>query len=355
MYDKIGKELDAVCIATPEHVHYAASMFFIKRGIHVYCQKPLCHTVNEVRLLTEEAKKHPKVVTQMGHQGHSGSSSAILRDWGLAETIGPVREVVAYSRKNYWSDKPLAAPSEPPKTLNWDLWLNRAAKIPFSESFMNRNWIRYSHFSGCVGDMGAHILDPAYYALDLRVPLSVHADVPKRHIEDSLPKAGVITWEFGARGNKPPVTMKYYLGPDIPYPRPKHLEEKRKCSALNSGSFMIGEEASIMAGSHSQGARIVPEAKMKELPRPPQKAFRCKGKNHFQNFTLACKGEDKAMSSFDYAGPLSEIIVLGDIALMHPGKKLLWDSEKLKITNDEAADKSLFMRRLHPRDDMKWI
>ena len=117
---------------------------------------------------------------------------------------------------------------------------------------------------------------------------------------------------------------------------------------------MVGEHASIMAGSHSQGGRIIPESVMKETPKPPEAAFRCKGRTHFDNWTLACKGEDTAMSPFEYAGPLSEIIVLGDIALLHPGRKLLWDSKNMKITNDEAADKSLFMRRLAPRDYMNW-
>ena len=353
MFDRIGDEIDAVCIATPEHNHCSISMAAIRRGKHVYCQKPLCHTVNEVRLLTEESKKHPKVVTQMGHQGHSSRSSAMLRDWGLADSIGPIREVVAYSRKNYWIDKPLAPSSEPPKTLNWDLYLNRAEDIPFSTSYMNREWIRYSHFSGAVGDMAAHIFDPAYYALDIRIPLSVRAEVNTPAYPGSLPRSGVITWEFGARGEKPPVTLKYYLGLDIEFPWPKHLEKDR--TEITSGSVMIGEDASIMAGSHSQGSRIIPEVVMKETPRPPKVAMRCKGQSHFENWTLACKGEDTAMSPFEYAGPLSEFIILGDVALLNPGKTLLWDAEQMKITNDEAANQSLFMRRIAPRDNMNWI
>ncbi len=352
MFDKIGKDIDAVLIATPEHNHYTIATYAIRHGKHVYCQKPLCHTVNEVRLLTEEAKKHPKVVTQMGNQGHSGASSAMLRDWGQANAVGPIREVVCYSTKNYWIDKPVVEGSEVPKTLDWDLYLNRAEAIPFSTSYMNREWIRYTHFSGAVGDMAAHIFDPAYYALDLRIPLSVRADVKTPAYPGSLPRSGVITYEFGARGEMPPVTLKYYLGDDIEFPHPKHLERERR--GITSGSVMVGEHASIMAGSHSQGARIIPESVMKETPRPPQVAFRCKGRTHFDNWTLACKGEDKAMSSFDYAGPLSEIIVLGDIALLHPGRTLKWDAENMKITNDEEADKSLFMRRIAPRDHMNW-
>ncbi|MCP4258927.1 MAG: Gfo/Idh/MocA family oxidoreductase [Planctomycetes bacterium] len=352
MFDKIGKDIDAVLVATPEHSHYAISVYAIRRGKHVYCQKPLCHTVNEVRLLAEEAKKHKNVVTQMGNQGHSGLSSAMLRDWGQAGAVGPIREVHAYSRKNYWIDKPLVKGSIVPETLDWNLYLNRAEEIPFSTSYMNREWIRYSHFSGAVGDMAAHILDPAYYALDLRVPLSVRAEVNTPAYPGSLPRSGVITWEFAARGKMPPVSMKYYLGLDIESPWPKHLEAGRR--EITSGSVMVGEHASIMAGSHSQGGRIIPESVMKETPKPPKVALRCKGRTHFDNWTLACKGEDTAMSNFEYAGPLSEIIVLGDIALLHPGRKLLWDSKNMKITNDEAANKSLFMRRLAPRDHLNW-
>ncbi len=256
MFDKIGKDIDAVLIATPEHNHFTISMHAIRRGKHVYCQKPLCHTVNEVRLLTEEAKKYPKVVTQMGHQGHSSRSSAMLRDWGLAESVGKIREVHAYSKKNYWIDKPLVKGSVEPATLDWNLYLNRAELIPFSTSYMNREWIRYSHFSGAVGDMAAHIFDPAYYALDLQVPLSVRAEVNTPAYPGSLPRSGVITWEFGARGSKPAVSMKYYLGTDIEFPWPKHLEKGR--TPITSGSVMVGENASIMAGSLSLGARIIP-------------------------------------------------------------------------------------------------
>ncbi len=352
MFDKIGDEIDAVSVSTPDHVHFAPSMHAIRRGKHVYCQKPLCHTINEVRLLTEEAKKHPKVVTQMGHQGHSSENSAQLRDWGLADSIGPIREVVAYSRKNYWTDTPLTRERISPKTLDWNLYLNRAETIPYRRSYGNRNWIRFTHFSGTVGDMGAHIFDAAYYALDLRIPLSVRAEVNTPAHPGSNPRSGVITWEFAARGDKPPVTLKYYLGEDIDFPRPEHLAEGQAYN--HDGSVLIGEDASILAGSWSGGARIIPDAAMQETPKPPEKAFRCKGRNHYENFTLACKGEDTAMSPFEYAGPLSEIIVLGDIALQHPGKTLVWEAKQMKITNDEAADHSLFMRRIAPRDHINW-
>lgn len=355
MFDKIGKEIDAVCIATPEHNHYTISMYAMRRGKHVYCQKPLCHTVKEVRNLTEEARKFD-VITQMGHQGHSSLSSANIRDWVQDGAIGDVREVIAYSRKNYWTNKPVVTGSTVPDDFDWDLFLNRAEAIPFSDSYMNRNWIDFNHFSGAVGDMAAHIFDAAYYSLDLRFPLSVRADVETPAVPWSLPSGGIITWKFPARGKMPPVTLKYYLGTDVDKgPRPAHLEEGRQASFMESGSVLIGENASIIAGSHSQAGRIIPEATMQEVGRPSGNAFRCKGSSHFENFTLACKGEDKITSPFEYAGPLSEIIVLGDVALMHPNKTLEWDAETMTITNDEAANNSLFMERLNPRDDMDWV
>jgi predicted dehydrogenase len=359
MYDRIGKQIDAIAVATPDHAHFAPSMFAIRRDKHVYCQKPLCRSVNEVRVLTEESRKH-KVITQLGNQGHSTRGVANVRDWVQGGCIGDVREVHAFSWKNYCTLAEPAKGGAIPKTLDWDLWLNRAEKIPFSQSYINRNWIRYSHFSGVVGDMATHILDPAYYALDLGVPVSVMAEVAKPTRSGWTPRSVIITWEFAARGKMPPVTMKYYLGPDIPRPHFKHIEKGRKIPFLQprsrlGGSILVGQHASIMAGEAGEGCRIFPEATMKATKKPPEVAYRGNTGNHWNNWTRAIKGKEKAMSQFDYAGPFAEIVSLGEIASMHPGRKLLWDSKNMRITNDEAANKSTFMRRLAPRDDMKWI
>lgn len=352
MFDKIGNEIDAVMVATPDHARFAAAMTAIRHGKHVYAEKPLCHTVNEVRLLTEEAAKHPKIVTQMGNQGHSSESAAQINDWVEAGAIGPVREVLAYSRKNYWTDKSIAQGRVAPGDLDWNLYLNRAGLVPFSQSYMNREWIRYSHFSGSVGDMGGHTLDAGFYALGLTAPTSVRAEVKTPATAWSMPRAGVITWEFPARGKKPPVAMKYYLGTDIEFPRPTHLDADQKM--IEAGSFLVGEHGSIQAGSHSQGARLIPKALRETTRKPAATAFRCKAKGHSANWILACKGEDRAMSSFDYTGPLSEVVVLGNIALLHPGATLNWDAKRMEITNHEAANRSLFMRRISPRDALGW-
>jgi hypothetical protein len=221
--------------------------------------------------------------------------------------------------------------------------------------------------------MASHLLDPAYYALDLRVPTSVMAEVPEPAPPGWLPEAALITWEFAARGNMPPVVVKYYLGPDLTRPRLKHLEKGRQIPFMArgsrlGGSVLVGEHASIMAEEAFRPSRIFPEEASKATQKPPEVAYRRKAgsrspatdaraaiDDHLQNWAMAIKGEDTAMSQFEYVGPLSEIIVLGDIAAMHPGRKLLWDSENMRITNDEAANRSPFMRRLAPRDQMNWI
>jgi len=356
MFDDIGKDIDGVITATPEHARFAVCMYFIKRGKHVYAQKPLTHTVNEARVLLEESKKH-KVVTQMGNQGHSTRETALIRDWIKAGAIGNVTEVIGYSRKNYWTKVKPVEGGTAPSTLDWNLWLNRAEKIPFSSSYMNREWIRYSHFSGVVGDMATHILDPANYALELGAPLSIEAQVQEKHrgYPGSLPVAGVVTWAFPARGDMPPVTMKYYVGPEIEYPRPKRLEEGRSARFMGSGSVMVGDKASMYAGSHSQSPRIFPETAMKATPKPKAISERNKGGSHEGNWIWAIQNGKQAMSNFKYACPFTETLILGDVALMNPGRKLLWDAKNMKITNDEDANKDMFMRRLAPRDDMKWI
>jgi len=271
--------------------------------------------------------------------------------------IGNVTEVIGYSRKNYWTKVKPVKGGTAPSTLDWNLWLNRAERIPYSSSYMNREWIRYSHFSGVVGDMATHILDPANYALELGSPLSVEAEVQEKHrgFPGSLPVAGVVTWKFSARGDMPPVTMKYYVGPEIKYPRPKRLEEGRKASFMNSGSVMIGDKASMYAGSHSQSPRIFPEAAMKATPKPEAVSERNQGGSHEGNWIWAIQNNKKAMSNFEYACPFTETLILGDVALMNPGRELLWDAKNMKITNDEDANKDMFMRRMAPRDDMNWI
>lgn len=363
MFDDIGDDIDGVYTATPDHARFAVSMFVLKHGIPLYAQKPLCHTVKEVRRLTEESRKR-NVATQMGHQYHTQKDyTQKARDWVLDGAVGKVREVNVYCRKNYPTIQAPVSGAKPPKGLDWNLWLNRAEEIPFSESYLGREWIRYSHFSGLVGDMGSHLLDPAWNALGLESPLSVRADavVPSRLSDGdvhgvALPRAGVVTWEFAARGDMPPVTMRYFLGDGIEFARPKNLEEGRDAEAktvMRSGLVMAGEDASILI-PHGGVASIIPEQVARETPEPPKKTPRPRANNHLDNWTMAIMGEDEVSSPFDYSGPLSEAVVLGDIALTQPGVTLKWDSKNLRFNNNDQANRSPFLQRLNPRDGMDW-
>ncbi|RLA41027.1 MAG: gfo/Idh/MocA family oxidoreductase [Gammaproteobacteria bacterium] len=354
MFDKIGKDIDAVYVATPDHVHFAPTMYAMKRGKHVYTQKPLTHTVNEARLLTKAAAKYD-VITQMGNQGMSREGTALTVDWFRAGLLGPVKQVDAKSY-HYFTEKPLSAISAPPATLDWDLYLNRTASIPFRESY--KRWHNWTHFGNAVGIMGSHALAAPHYALELGAPLSVIAKVEKLAMPGSFPGMGVVTWEFAARGNEPPVTMNYYMGGKKQHEtdaakafgHPKHLEAGRKIP--RSCYCLVGEKCSIM-GSHTGGVRIIPETMMQKNLKCPRVAPRVKG-GHAGSWISACKGEGKTLSSFDWAGPYSEMISLGNVALLHPNVKLLWDSKNMKITNHETANKSPFIRRPN-RDEMNWV
>ena len=345
------KDIDAVVIATPDHTHAVITMAAMAAGKHVFCQKPLTHTVREARLIAEAAKKY-KVQTQMGNQGHSSESIRLLREWIQAGAIGAVREVHA------WSDRPIGKPwyanfavrelpkSFPPvpDTLDWDLWLGPAKDRKYHPAYVPfkwRGWLDYG--TGALGDMGCHILDPAFWALDLGQPTSVQAEV--EHVKPELatevfPISSKITFEFPARGSMPPLKLRWFDG-HFEKPRPQQLEAGRDMP--DSGAVIFGETETILHGSHGAGAmRIIPETRMKAFQRPEKTIERVKG-SHVGDWIRACKDGKPASSNFGYGGPLTEMALLGVIAMRVPGKKLLWDGEAMKFTNSPEAT-----RFVHP-------
>ena len=354
MFDKIGKEIDAVMIATPDHARFAIAMAAIRRGKHVYAEKPLCHTVNEVRLLTEEAAKNPKIVTQMGNQGHSTCQRRADQRLGgsRGDRPGPGGARLLARRTTGPTSRSIEG-STIPDTLDWNLYLNRAGEVPFSESYMNREWIRYRHFSGSVGDMGGHTLDAGYYALGLTAPISVRAEVPVPATPWSMPRAGVITWEFPARGDKPPVTMKYYLGTDIEFPRPKHLDPDRKD---DRGRFLPGRRARIDPGRQPQPGRAAHLPRRCGRPRrrrpPPPSAARPATTPPTGLWPARARTRRCRPSTTRARSPRSSSSATSPCCI--PGATLNWDAAKMEITNHEAANKSLFMRRISPRDQLNW-
>jgi len=333
MLDKEDNKIDAVTVSTPDNLHAVAAMAAIKRGKHVYCQKPLAHDIYEVRALTEWARKY-KVVTQMGIQIHAEPAVKRVAEIIKSGLIGKVRKVDIWSGKNWGGGTRPTESMEVPETLDWDLWLGPAPWRPYHKTYLPGQWRRWWDFgTGTLGDMGCHIIDPVFWALDLRYPLSVEAR-PGPFNDDTYPTATTVTWEFPARGDLPPVTVTWNDGSRRP-PLPDDLESGRKLPS--QGGLYYGDKGTLLAG-HMSNPRLIPEAKMKgfKMPEP----FLGRGENHYQQWIKACKGGPKPTANFDYSGPLSETILFGNVAA-RAGQKLFWDGPNLKVTNMPEANKYL--------------
>ena len=327
------KGIEAVTVSTPDHTHAAASMMAIKMGKHVYCQKPLAHDLHEVRQMTEAAAKH-KVMTQMGTQLHAEGYLRQLVEMIKGGVIGKVRRVDIFSDKDWGGGtRPTDTPAVP-ETLDWDLWLGPAPYRPYHPVYAPGNWRRWWDFgTGTLGDMGCHIIDPAWWALDLRYPTSVEAE-PGPFSDETYPTKTIVKWEFPARGDQPAVTMRWYDGSNRP-PRPKELEEGRELPG--QGGLYYGDKG-VMLAPHGDGARLIPDSRMRGFKAPEQLFER--GISHWQEWIRACKGGPKSLSNFDYAGPLAETILLGNVAAK-AGAKLEWDGEKFEVTNVGKANNYL--------------
>lgn len=338
MLEKMEKQIDAVVVATPDHVHAPAAMMAIKMGKHVYVEKPLTHSVHEARMLTEAARKHG-VATQMGNQGHSGEGCRLICEWIWDGAIGHVREV------HTWTDRPggrwpqgVDRPKEVhdvPATLDWDLWLGPAPWRPYNSIYAPFKWRGWWDFgTGALGDMGCHIIDPAFWALKLTAPTSVEAISTPVNAE-TAPIVSKVDYEFPARGDMPPVKMTWYDG-ELRPTNPEVLEPGRRMGSKNGGTLFVGDKGMLMCGCYGKNPRLIPETKMKEYKRPPKTIPRVEG--HHESWLDACKGGTPASSNFDYSGPLTETVLLGNIAI-RTGRKIYWDAKNLKVTNIEEANK----------------
>jgi len=343
MFDKEHKNIDAVVVSTPDHTHAPAVLSALSLQKHVYCEKPLAHSLAEVRKITETARE-AGVATQMGNQGHSSEHIRLMCEWIWAGAIGEVREVHA------WSDRPsggfafpvaMARPTEEPpvpEELDWDLWLGPAAWRPYHSAYvpaMWRGWIDFG--TGALGDMGCHILDPSFWALKLGAPEWIEANTTHYQPEveaETYPVASIIRFQFPARGAFPPLKLTWFDGGLLP-PRPEDFEPGRQLGG--NGEIIIGDKGKMIHGSHGAGGvRIFPEEKMQAFERPESSLPRSLG--HHLDWINACKGGPPAGSNFDYGGPLTELALLGVLAARLKNRKLVWDSENLKFTNDEEAN-----------------
>lgn len=347
MLDKEGKNLDAITITIPDHMHATVALWAMERGLHVHCQKPLAQSVWECRQLAKAARKY-KVATQMGNQGHSSEEVRMLCEWIWDGAIGDVHEVHCWTNRPVWPqglDRPKDTPPVP-DTLDWDLWVGPSPMRPYHPTYLPFNWRAWIDFgAGALGDMGCHVMDAAFWSLKLKYPVSVEAshsyEVPtmwtRFENKETYPTAEVVHYQFPAREGMVPVKLHWYDGGILPQ-RPDDLEPGRKIP--ESGSIFVGTKGKIMCGTYSENARIIPETKMRAYVRPAKSIPRIENGpgGHEQDWIRACKGGPSASSHFDYSGPFTETVVMGNLAVLNPGKKLEWDGENMKVTNDEEAN-----------------
>ena len=340
MFDEMEKKIDAVVVGTPDHTHTVAAMAAIKRGKHVYCEKPLAHSVGEVRALMKAAREY-KVVTQLGNQGHSYDTIRVFCEWIWDGAIGNVHTIhCGCSAVNSGINNlpRLGVKHDVPPELEWDLWLGRAKKRPYHSFYLPGRWRGWVPFgNGTIGDWVCHVVDPVFWALDLGAPSTVVAEVkdydPKTQ-GDAFPKGDIITFEFPAKAGRGPITLIWHSGTEK-IPRAKELEPDRK--GIDTGAYVYGDKGVIMYGSHGANpVRIIPETAMRAYKSPEQKIPRVKG--HHRDWLRAIREGGKAGSDFSYGGPLTEIAMLGVIALKMPGTKLQWDAANMLFTNCDKAN-----------------
>jgi predicted dehydrogenase len=348
------KDIDAVVVATPDHTHAVIAMAAMERGKHVYVQKPLTHSVHEARVLTEAARQY-KVVTQMGNQGHSGEGIRLLCEWVWDGAIGKVREAHAWTNRPVWPsgievDRPTEV-VDPPPDLDWDLWLGPAKPRPYHPTYHPAKWRAWWDFgTGSLGDMACHIVDPLFWALKLKYPISVEANVSRywhgwfqesEAKNEMFPRSTIVRYRFPAREDMPEVDVTWWDGGLLPA-RPHLLEPDRRLGDKDGGILLIGDGGAIKAGCYGESPRLIPETEMKKYAprRPPKTIARIPegADGHEQDWVRACKGGPPASSNFDYSGPLSETVLMGNLAVRFPERLLLWNGEAMEVTNDKDAN-----------------
>jgi predicted dehydrogenase len=343
MFDEMEKKIDAVVVGTPDHTHAVAAMAAIKRGKHVYCEKPLAHSVGEIRALMKAAQEH-KVVTQLGNQGHSFETIRLLCEWIWDGAIGNVHTVhcgCGSVNSGIGALPRLKQTYDVPADLEWDLWLGPAQERPYCPVYLPGSWRGWVPFgNGTIGDWVCHVVDPVFWALDLGAPKTIQAqakDYDPKTQGDAYPRGDIITFEFPAKDKRGPVTLVWHSGTEK-IPRAKELEPERK--GTDTGAYVYGDKGVIMYGSHGAGGvRIIPETAMKAYTLPEKKIPRVK--EHHDDWLRAIREGRKAGSDFSYGGPLSEIAMVGVIALKMPGTKLEWDAQAMKFTNCPEANQFL--------------
>lgn len=356
MFDKMGNQIDAVSVGVPDFSHFPITMMALDLGKHVYVEKPMARTFLEVELMMQKAKKNPKLATQMGNQGHSDANYFQFKAWKDAGIIKDVTQIVGHMnmprRWHGWdvNMKNFPPAEQIPASLDWDLWQMQTLGHNYNKDFINGQWRCWYDFGmGALGDWGAHILDTAHEFLELGLPTSLEAVRLDGHNSFFFPMSSTLKFHFPKRRRMPAVDIMWYdgldnlppipagygvsgLDPNIPPPSTGALQPAK----LNPGKIIYGKDLTFKGGSHGSTLSIIPEEKAKDLanklPEVPVSPS-----NHFANFLKACKGQEKTRSSFDIAGPLSQVFCLGVIA-QRLNTKFDFDPQKKEIVNNEFAN-----------------
>ena len=355
MLDKMGNQIDAVAANTPDHAHFPICVAAMQSGKHIFVEKPLGRTFLENELLIKLAQKYPNLVTQMGNQGHSEGNYFQFKTWVESGIIKDVTDITAHMnsarRWHGWDvnmKRFLAAEPIPP-TMDWELWLQAAQYNPYNKDYVNGQWrCWYEYGMGALGDWGAHLIDTAHEFLNLGLPYQIDPVKLDGHNPFFFPMSSTIKFRFAERGDMPPCDITWYdgvnnlppipegfgvagLDPNIPPPSSGTLE-----ASLNPGKIIYSKTLTFKGGSHGSTLSIIPEEKAREMaPRLPQ--VPASPSNHFANFLLACKGQEKTRSPFEISGPLSQVFSLGVIA-QRLNMTLDFDTKEKVFTNSSIAN-----------------
>ena len=350
LLQKEGDRLDSVNVAVPDHMHFCIAYSAVEKGKHVYCQKPLCHDIAEVRTLTEAAAR-AGVVTQLGTQVASSVHERTAIQWLREGRIGKISHGYLCSNRpgaveTYRLKGPRPANGQPaPPNLSWDLWLGTAPVRPFVPDLYHPvKWRAWQDFgTGWSGDIGCHIFDPVWKGLGLQPPLSVNAEVQDSWAKsaerraDNWPQADHITWTFpgNAQVEGRELVLEWFDGTYFPPVHIRKLASPDPKEYPAESSILIGTEGSLLI-PHGYPPQLLPETRFKDVARP-----QLPPRNHYHHFVDACLGGDHTESHFAQTGPMTEAILLGTVAIRVPGVELTWDSPNLKIKNNDPANRYL--------------
>jgi hypothetical protein len=370
MLDKEKNNIDAVSVSTPDHTHAIATLAAMEMGKHVYVQKPLTHDIYEARKITEAAKKY-KVITQMGNQGGSGDGVRLMKEWYDAGLIGKVTNVYAWTNRPVWPQG-LAKPTgvhTVPANFKWDLWIGPSKYEDYNPAYHPFNWRGWWSFgTGALGDMACHIMDPIYRILPILYPNEVECSLPNQFTAawteagyiDSCPPASMIHLNYPRIDGKGEIKVTWMDGGLLPK-RPDELLPEEEMGNWDGGVIFEGTKGKMMCGCYGEKPTLLPTKRMKQEKLPQQKIKRVP-EGHYVQWVNACiegYGKGQTSSPFEYAGPFTESILMGNLAIRswmikNPNlkgwsdkylgrKKLLWDAANMKITNFDEANQ--FVKR----------